>query len=193
MVAILIRIRMTNIGLSQGSVSAPLLFGLYVNYMHRASDRLKFIHFCRRCDYYMSGGNLIRLCADVCDELDLIDDLLEANRLSLNIDKTWFMVHSNYEYDVNDCDIRIRNVQIKHVRETKFLGLKIDDRLNYNGYVTVLAKQLSLIRGLLFKLSYIIPTVSLRHLYYALFYSRMTYGIAVSGRGNVTNASRIYI
>ena len=102
------------------------------------------------------------------------------------------MVHSNYEYDVNDCDIRIRNVQIKHVRETKFLGLKIDDRLNYNGYVTVLAKQLSLITGLLFKLSYIIPTVSLRHLYYALFYSRMTYGIAVWGGGNVTNASRIY-
>ena len=34
-------------------------------------------------------------------------------------------------------DIRIRNVPIKHVRETKFLGLKIDDRLYYNGYVTV--------------------------------------------------------
>ena len=92
----------------------------------------------------------------------------------------------------NDCDIRIRNVPIKHARETKFLGLKIDDRHNYNGYVTVLAKQLSRIRGLLFKLSYLIPTVSLRHLYYALFYSCMTYGIAVWGGGNVTNASRIY-
>ena len=52
------------------------------------------------------------------------------------------MIHTHYEYDVNDCDIRIRNVPIKHVTETKFLGLKIDDRLNYNGNVTVLAKQL---------------------------------------------------
>ena len=42
----------------------------------------------------------------------------------------------HYEYDVNDCDIRIRNVPIKHVRETKFLGL-------IDRYVTVLAKQLS--------------------------------------------------
>ena len=173
-------IRTTNIGLPQGSVSAPWLFCLYVNDMHRASDKLKFIHFADDTTIYMSGGNLTRLCADVCDELDLIDDWLKANRLSLNIDKTCSMVHTHYEYDVNDCDIRIRNVKIKNVRETKFLGLMIDDRLKYNGYATVLAKQLSRIK-----------TVSLRHLYYALFYSRMIYGIAVWGGGNVTNASRI--
>ena len=78
----------TNIGLPQGSVSAPWLFGLYVNDMHRASDRLKFIHFADETTICMSGGNLTKLCADVCDELDLIDDWLKANRQSLNIDKT---------------------------------------------------------------------------------------------------------
>ena len=185
-------IRATNIGLPQGSVSAPWLFGLYVNDMHRASDILEFIHSADDTTIYMSGGNLTILCADECEELDLIDDWLKVNRLSLNIDKTCFMVHTHYEYDVNDCDIRNRNVPIKHVRETKFLGLKIYDKHNYNGYVTVLVKQVSRNRGLLFKLSYIIPTISLRHLYYALFYSRMTYGIAVWGGGNLTNASRIY-
>ena len=72
-------IRTTNIGLPQGSVSAPWLFDLYVNDMHRASERLKFRHFADDTTIYMSGGNLTRLCADVCEQLDLIDDWLKAN------------------------------------------------------------------------------------------------------------------
>ena len=78
-------IRTTNIGLPQGSVSAAWLFSLNVNDMNKASDRLKFIHFAEDTTIYMRSGNLTRLCADVCDELDLIDDWLKANRLSLTI------------------------------------------------------------------------------------------------------------
>ena len=79
------------------------------------------------------------------------------------------MVHTHYKDDVNkDCDIRITNIPIKHVRINKFFGLNIYDRLNYNGNVITHTKWLSriiIIEGLISKLSHIIPTKSVRQLY----------------------------
>lgn len=81
-----------NIGLPQGSVSAPWLFSLYINDMHRVSDRLKFIHFADDTTVYMSGCDLTVLCEEVCEELNKLDKWLIANKLSLNIDKTYYMI-----------------------------------------------------------------------------------------------------
>ena len=100
-------IKATNIGLHQGSVSATWLFSLYINGMHRTSNKLKFIHFADDTTVYMSGSNLTALCADVCEELNEIDDWLKANKLSLNKDKTYFMIHKHNKLNINDCKIKI--------------------------------------------------------------------------------------
>ena len=73
----------------------------------------------------------------------------------------------------------------------KFLGITIDDRLNYNEHVEQLTKRLSRCKGILYKLSYSIPPTILRQLYFAIFYSVMIYGIAIWGGGNITNLNMI--
>ena len=184
-------IKTTNIGLPQGSVSATWLFSLYINDMHRTSNKLKFIHFADDTTVYMSGSNLTALCADVCEELNVIDDWLKANRLSLNKDKTYFMIHTHNKFNINDCMIKIGDTPITYVRSMKFLGLTLDDRFSYNDHLQNLIKQLSKIKGLLYKLSAYVPPYIIRKLYYALFYSRLLYNISVWGNTSVTNINRV--
>ena len=181
----------TNIGLPQGSVSSPWLFSLYINDMHRATNKLNVTHFADDTTVYMSGDNLTVLCEEVCEELNKIDDWLKANRLSLNIDKTNFMIVTHKKYDLTDCIIKIRDTPIKHVKSTKFLGMTIDDKFSYNDHITILSKQLSKVKGLLYKLSETLPVPIIRQLYFSYFYSRIVYCISVWGGGGITNIDKI--
>ena len=74
---------------------------------------------------------------------------------------------------------------------TKFLGLILDDRFSYSDHVSQLVKQLSKIKGVLLKLSHVVPSFVIRKIYYALFYSRISYNITVWGNGNVTGVDRV--
>ena len=110
-------VRTTNfIDLPQGSVTSPCLYCLYINDMHRTSDKLNFIHFADGTTVYMSGRDLKALCENVCEELSKVDEWLKANRLSLNIDKTFFMIHTHNHNDINSCIIRIRDRLINNWR-----------------------------------------------------------------------------
>ena len=62
--------------------------------MQRTSDKQNFIHFADDTTVYMSGRDLTVLYREVCEELNAIDEWLKANRLSLNTDKTYFMIHT---------------------------------------------------------------------------------------------------
>ena len=107
-----------------------------------------------------------------------IDSYLTLNRLTAWYTHTHTHTHTHSNCDLNDCDVRIRNTPITFVKSAKFLGITIDDRLNYNEHVTQLTKRLSRCKGNLYKLSYSIPPTILRQLYFAIFYSVMIYGIA---------------
>ena len=184
-------VRTTNIGLPQGSVTSSWLSSLYINDMNRTSDELNFIHFADDTTVYMSGRDLKALCENVSEELNKVNEWLKANRLSLNIDKTYFMIHTHNNYDINDSIIRIRDRLIKHVTSFKFWGLTINDNFSYNEHVFLLYKQLSRTKGILYRLSSYVPPIVIRKIYYALFYSRMIYGVSVWGGGNLSNVCKI--
>ena len=159
--------------------------------MHRASDKFKFIHFADDTTIYMTDRNLQRLTETACEELSKIDEWLKANRFSLNVDKTHYMMMTHKTYDPTTLNIKIRNQLINHVTTTKFLGVTIDNKLNYNSHITSLSKQLSKIRGISYRISYWVPPTILKNIYYALFYSRLVYAMPVWGGCGAINVNKI--
>ena len=97
------------------------------------------------------------------------------------------MILKHGKYDERDINIKIRDTRLRQVKCTKFLGLMI---LSYCDHLKKLQKQLPRVEGVLLKL-YILPVYIIKQLYYALFHSRMAYGVAVWGGSGVTNVNKI--
>ena len=74
-------------GVPQGSVLGPLLFLLYVNDIHRCSNKLRFYLFADDTNILYADKNLKDLETTVNNELQNLYNWLTANKLTLNIKK----------------------------------------------------------------------------------------------------------
>ena len=75
----------------------------------------------------------------------------------------------------------INNVMINEVTETKFLGVVLDNKLNWLPHIKYLVKKLRSAAAALCRIRHWIPKDKYLTVYHALFESHLTYGITVWG------------
>ena len=81
-----------NCGIPQGSILGPLLFILYINDISNSSNLLKFILFADDTNIFYSCRNLESLNTTLNIELEKVTQWLIANKLSINIKKTKYVI-----------------------------------------------------------------------------------------------------
>ena len=113
-------------------------------------------------------------------ELIKIDKWLKLNKLSLNIDKTKFMVLTKQRL-VRNFGIRIRKTSIEQVNEIKYLGVIFNDNLSWKSHIQHVCSKLSSGSWALLKLRNYIDTTMLKTVYYALIYSYLQYCVSTWG------------
>ena len=119
-------VKSLNIGLPQGSVSSPYLFSLYINEMKNSSNKLDFTHFADDTTVFMSGSSVESLCSNMNLELDKVSRWLKVNRLSLNIEKTQFMLITHCNTVDVPISVAIDGIELHKTDCVKFLGIYMD-------------------------------------------------------------------
>ena len=169
-------------GVPQGSILGPLLFLIYINDLGDVSDVIFTLLFADDSNLFLSGTNPDELINKMNTELIKIVKWLEVNKLSLNLDKTHFMIFRKGKSKVTiNNDLMIKNVKIKQEQHTKFLGVILDQRLTFLNHIMLIKGKMARALGVLYKCKKSLKQNTLLTLYNAFLYPYINYCISVWG------------
>ena len=157
-------------------------FSLYINDLSKCSNILDFHLFADDTNLFLDNTNILNLETNLNVELDKVSQWLFANKLSLNIEKTSFVVfHSPQRRIAHKLNLNISNMSVTSDNQVKYLGLIFDSNLNWKPYLHELSKKISRGIGVLSKIRHYVNRNILLLLYYSLIYPFLTYGLSIWG------------
>ena len=179
-------------GVPQGSILGPALFILYVNDMCNVSKYLKSILFADDTNLFYAGKDLDEVCKIVSRELNILHIWFQVNKLSLNVAKTNFMIFGNNRFEENYM-ISINGMNINRVYVTKFLGVHIDSKLNWNEHISVIKTKVAKNVSIMNRVKHCLINSALYSLYCTLILPYLSYCCEIWGNTYKSRIHPLYI
>ena len=129
-----------------GSNLDPLLFLIYINNLPNCLDHSEPSMFADDTNITMSADSVDYLESKLNSDLGNIHQWLVANKLSLNVSKTEYMIigsRHNLNKIIEDPIMKIGDQLVNRVYTTRSLVVIIDDRLGWENQIDSISKKIS--------------------------------------------------
>ena len=182
-------------GVPQGSILGPLLFLIYINDVPNvlnSTPRLFADDTCLVC----SSNNLDDLQIKSNNVLDKLKCWCDSNELTINPSKSSFMLirpTSKPKSEEDVITLHYNNTQIIRTTVVKYLGVTLDDSLNFENYLSALQSKIARSIGILFKLRQFMPRSVLLMLYYSFVHAHLLYALPVWASTYPTYLKRLQV
>ncbi len=145
-------------GVPQGSILGPILFSIFINDLPFACTESTPYLFADDGALYFD--NVMRgSYANIKQEVKSIFKWLQANKLSLNNDKTKLLIFdSKPNLDAILVEVKENlTLVIREFKSKKYLGLVVDNRLNFNEHIDYIKKKISKRIGAMYRSKGLLP------------------------------------
>lgn len=165
-------------GVPQGSVLGPLLFILYTNDLPNTLSNSKAILFADDTTIYYSNKDIKTLYTNINKDLIVLNDWFKTNKLSLNVSKTQYILfNKKRQTHINEeLKILIGQENVNKVECTKFLGLFIDQNLDWNKHIQHCKSKISSGIYAINVTKNVLSPSHAKMLYYSLIFPYLTHG-----------------
>ena len=167
-------------GTPQGSCLGPLIFLIFTNDLHRHLVYSSSILFADDTTLYKTHRNLVYLKWCLEDDLNTLSDWFAANKLTLNLDKTVCMLFQKNNMN-DEITLKVNDMTIRNQTETKFLGMWLDQSLNWHSHIQKLTLKIKRNKYLLNNGKHLMDQNTKRLVYYSHIASHLQYGMLLLG------------
>ena len=175
-------------GTPQGSCLGPLLFLVFCNDLRLHLELTNCILFADDTTLFHSHKDLKYLKWCILHDIDLLMDWFRANKLTLNLKKSSVMLFSPDGKD-REFNISISDIVIPTVKETKFLGVWINHKLNWNTNFAKIINKVKQGLKLLGNSKNLLTKEAKKLVYFAHIQSHISYGLIIWG--NMVSSSQL--
>ena len=154
------------------------MFLLYINDLPKCQLVSNGRLFADDTNLTYADNDLNKITSVLNDDLKILQNWLNMNKLSLNVMKTKYMFVASRQRLSNipeQLDISISGIEIKRVKSYKCLGLELDEGLTWESHVSAIISKVSKVIGVLRRLKSLLPLSALVLIYNSLIQPHFDY------------------
>ena len=186
-----------NVGVPQGSCLGPLLFLIYINDLPQAVQKSSMSMYADDTSLCHQSSDIAQLNKAINSDLAQVEKWLKGNKLSLNVMKTHSMListkpkHKTLENQGESLKLKIQDKELEIVQKSKYLGVQIDNTLDWKDHIKTVSSRVSRGIGFLKHAKSFLPEETLRTMYTGIVEPYFRYCCSVWGCCGVTEINQL--
>ena len=169
-----------------------LFFDIYINDIVSSVQHLQALLFTDDRCFYALGSDLLQLINIVNISLNDIYNWVLANKLTLNMSKSHYIIFNrNLPLPSDLLQLKINNINISRVDNTKFLGIILQSNLKWNLHIQSVTDKINKYSAILYQIRNYLDKFSLKIVYNSLVYNNINYMNVIWGKSPETHLDQL--